>query len=191
MPNRTFAFVVAFPFAALSIAACDSSGDPPPVPLTPPSVSPPISRLAMVPGPPVFDCGPGLPAVALQLPCEIGLPIGARVSVVECPVAGQPAEHKLSFVLDLDGAARMRNDVGPLPVLPFRVPQVHTLTGNGQTFTLTTVRGTGSFSSVDVDRRALLGRFVEAEMVFTAAGPDEIVCKSRDSLFWATPGVFR
>jgi hypothetical protein len=77
-----------------------------------------------------------------------------------------------------------------LPVLSFGAPQTHTLTRDGQTFTFKTLRGTASFSTVDLDRRALLGRFVEAELIYTSPGASDIVCRSRDSLFWATPGNF-
>lgn len=181
MSNRPLA-LTALTTLSVMCGACDSGDHPS-------GVDPSAGAAATVPAAPVFDCGPGLPAVALQLPCEIGLPLGGHVSAVECALTGATG-HKLSFILDLDGAARTGHDVGELPVLPFGAPQTHAITRDSQTFTFQALRGTASFSSVDVDRRALLGRFVAAQLVFSSASDETIVCKSHDSLFWATPGSF-
>jgi hypothetical protein len=174
-----------------TLAACDTGGHPAPAAPAPASqtpAGPATPAPSVVPGAPVFDCGAKLPAIQLQLPCAIGLPLAGRASVVECPVAGT-ANNKLSFVLDLAGAAGNGNEVGSIPVLGIAPPQDGPIASNGRSFSFKTLRGTAAFSSVDVEGRALLGRFVDAELVLDAAGI-EIVCKSRDSLFWAVPGNF-
>jgi hypothetical protein len=150
----------------------------------PPPTSPPRSEgTDSVPGVPTFACGAPLGALTIDLPCQVGYPLGAQstISAVECTVHSASASGKISFLLPLGQLAQQLNratDLADFPAAPIYAVKEQTLKG---------LAGKVVFSAVDVRARAFLGRFAEASLTFS---PGETVCRIHDGLFWAVPGEF-
>jgi hypothetical protein len=126
----------------------------------------------------------------LELPCLVGLSLTQRPggpSAVECDLTGG-LSGKLSFIVDLGSIASNLNKIVPA-ALPIPVPG-HSLMSGADSYSLQALRGTAEFTAADVSGRSFMGRFVDAEMVFSRAGTADVVCHSRNTLYSGAPGNF-
>jgi hypothetical protein len=157
--TATFAIV-------LAVAGCGTSADQ-----------------SSVPGVPTFACASPLGSLTIDLPCQVGHPLGARstISAVECTVHSPTSSGKVSFLIPLEQVAQHLNsptDLSGFPPAPLYGVNDMTLKGLG---------GNVVFSAVDVGGRAFVGRFADASLTFS---PADTVCRIHDGLLWAVPGEF-
>jgi hypothetical protein len=167
------AVLVAALVVVLPLAGCETSAAP----------SPAGSEQLTVPGVPTFACASPLGSLTIDLPCQVGYPLGASstISAVECTVHSPTNSGKVSFLIPLGEISQHLNsatDLAGFPAAPLYGVNAMTLERLG---------GNVVFSAVDVSGRAFVGRFVDASLTFS---PPNTVCGIHDGLLRAVPGEF-
>jgi hypothetical protein len=125
---------------------------PPPATDVPPVTPPPPAATAVT-----FACG--AESLTLELPCKVGLPLGGKISAVECSARSGNRSGVITLVLDL---ATPANQVIELPgaALPPR--------GDIGAFRL--VRGSVVFSRIDPAKRTFFGSLQDVSLEFANLG---------------------
>jgi len=149
----------------LGLTACEGAG-----PGATETGKPPPEPPATVPAAVTFACGTD--ALTLDLPCQVGFPLAGSASAVECVAHGQGKAGKLAFVVDLGSGLNKKTEL-PGIIAP-------------ADFQLQSIRGSLTFSRVDVSRRSFAGRLEYVALTFD----DGRTCRLEDGPFSGEPGDF-
>jgi hypothetical protein len=139
----------------------------------------------------------GKTQITLKLPCSVGLDSqggdGIGENVTECELSSQPAvlpagrPPVLSLIMPLKAIADRLNEPFAIPGdIP---PAPSLLTFDGESFTMTTMEGTATFSQID-PARAFVGQLRVVKVQWDGAAGGVVVCNANNQPFWGLRGNF-
>ena len=134
-------------------------------------------------------------ALALQLPCSVGLNIAGPLDqpgqhVVECELLGTVEADAISFVLPLADVPELLNEPVPLPFDGTLSAPVGPGAGGGDQHVVGTLSGLFTFTQVDIADRAFVATLEHGVLDWSGDTQGFYTCTTIDGPLWAIAGDF-
>lgn len=142
-----------------------------------------------------MNCEERTESLAFKLPCLLGQNLSGQSDqpgyhVVECELAGMPAQTAVSFIVPLERLPELLNQPvnipfdgipGPPPSLGVALDAEHFVGA---------LSGIVTFTQVDVGGRAFVAHLEQGHVTWTGDQGTSFACSTLDGPFWAVAGSF-
>ena len=134
-------------------------------------------------------------SLAFKLPCLVGQNLSGQLDqpgyhVVECELAGMPDQTAVSFIVPLKQLPELLNQPVNIPFDGQPGPPPSSGVALDAEHFAGTLSGVVTFTQVDVDGRAFVGRLEQGHVVWSGDQGSKFACTTLDGPFWAVAGWF-